>query len=530
MMIANLTRFGLRGFLALALTLGLLGGFNPNLRANAAIFQVNTTSDTIDVNLGDGVCADGGGQCSLRAAVMQANALAGQDTIHAPAGLYLLTRGELPEDAAVNGDLDIKGDLILTGAGQNLTFIDGNQLDRVFDVVLAVHAEISDVTIQGGRTTTSYGTGLPGGGVFNNGTLNLTRVTVAHNTTGAGTGDPGGNGGNGGGVYNAGTLTLIATTLSSNTTGTGGSSSHFGDYSGNGGAGGGVFNSGSMTMDSTSAVTQNSTGNGGAATGDNSTAGDGGSGGGIFNMGTLTITGGLINENTTGDGGLASAVNSTSGSGGNGGGINSIAPLTLVASLVKGNQTGAQGAGGGLSLESGTSTLVNDAILDNQAGSKGSGLFVWAATPHLLQTTLSGNSGGDGSAVYLTSDPGGPFSTLTITNTILVNHSVGINVTAGNTVTAQGILWYNTPTTVALATGAIANLSIQVIGDPAFAADGYHLTLGSAAINRGIYSVASTDIDGAPRPYGCSFDLGADEYPGGPSCRFVYISFLRRGK
>jgi CSLREA domain-containing protein len=570
MMKGNLTRFGLRGLLTLALTLGLLVGFKPGLRVNAAIFQVNTTSDTIDVNLGDGVCADSGGQCSLRAAVMQANALAGQDTIHAPAGLYLLTRGGTGEDAAINGDLDIKSDLILTGAGQNLTIIDGNQLDRVFEVFLGVHTEISDVTIQGGKTNTPNGVGFPGGGIFNNGILNLTRDKLTNNTTGAGIGADG-NGGNGGGIYNVGTLSLVETIVFNNTTGMGGSSNDYFASSGAGGGGGGVFTTGNMTMDSTSAVTQNATGNGGAATGDNSIAGAGGAGGGIYNMGALTINGslvnhnstgaggartggengnggaggsgggvqnlgtlvingGLIEENTTGDGGLASAVGSISGKGGCGGGIYSNAPLTLAASLVRGNHTSNQGAGGGLCLESSTSTLVNDAILDNQAGTSGSGLFVLAATPHLLQTTLSGNSGGDGSGVYLTSNPGGPFSTLTITNTIMVDHSVGINVTTGNTVTAKGLLWYNTPTTVALATGATANLSIQVVGDPAFTADGYHLTVGSAAINRGIRSGVSTDIDGAARPYGCAFDLGADEYPGGPICRYVYISFLRRGK
>ena len=605
---ANLTRFGLRGFLALALTLGLLGGFIPSLRVNAAIFQVNTQSDTVDANLVDGVCADAGGQCSLRAAVMQANALAGQDTIQAPAGVYLLTRTGTGEDAAVNGDLDIKGDLILTGAGQGLTVIDGNQLDRVFEVFLGVHAQISDVTIQGGKTNTPYGTGLPGGGIFNNGTLNLIRVKLTHNTTGFGGDNSGGNGGPGGGVYSAGTLSLIATTIFSNTTGMGGSSIDYYATSGAGGGGGGVFNSGSMTMDSTSAVTQNATANGGAATGDNSTGGTGGDGGGIFNMGTLTINGSLVNHNSTGAGGArTSSVSGEGGAGGSGGGINNLgtliitggsiednatgdggpadalgsgggeggsggglynnnianlsgvslvdnragngatgvqlngaggcgggiyssAPLTLVASQVKGNQTSSQGSGGGLCLESSTSTLVNDVILDNQAGSKGSGLYVWAATPHLLQTTLSGNFGGDGSGVYLTSSPGGPFSTLAITNTILVNHSVGINVSAGSAVTAKGILWYNTPTTVALASGATATLLFQVVGNPAFDVDGYHLTSGSTAIGRGVYSGVATDIDGDRRPFGCAFDLGADEYLGGPTCRLLYLPFTRRGK
>ena len=37
-------------------------------------FAVDVTTDTPDANPGDGVCADAGGNCSLRAAVMEANA------------------------------------------------------------------------------------------------------------------------------------------------------------------------------------------------------------------------------------------------------------------------------------------------------------------------------------------------------------------------------------------------------------------------------------------------------------------------
>jgi CSLREA domain-containing protein len=54
--------------------------------ANAATFNVTTQNDTLDANPGDGACADGGGACSLRAAIGEANALAGADTIMLPAG------------------------------------------------------------------------------------------------------------------------------------------------------------------------------------------------------------------------------------------------------------------------------------------------------------------------------------------------------------------------------------------------------------------------------------------------------------
>ena len=46
-----------------------------------ATFVVNTTADTADAAPGDGACADSTGACSLRAAISEANALAGPDTI-----------------------------------------------------------------------------------------------------------------------------------------------------------------------------------------------------------------------------------------------------------------------------------------------------------------------------------------------------------------------------------------------------------------------------------------------------------------
>jgi len=69
-----------------------------------------------------------------------------------------------------------------------------------------------------------------------------------------------------------------------------------------------------------------------------------------------------------------------------------------------------------------------------------------------------------------------------------------------------------------------------VAGDPAFAADGYHLTGGSAAINRGIRSGVGTNIGGDPRHFSCIFDLGADEFLGGPICRLLYLPAISRVK
>lgn len=61
-----------------------------------ATFTVNSTADTPDAIPGNGVCNDGMGACTLRAAIMEANALAGADTINfdiSPAGPKTLMFG-----------------------------------------------------------------------------------------------------------------------------------------------------------------------------------------------------------------------------------------------------------------------------------------------------------------------------------------------------------------------------------------------------------------------------------------------------
>src|SRR2546425_11690804 len=48
-------------------------GIRP-ARAQSRTFTVDTTADSVDAAPGDGLCADAGGLCSLRAAVMEASA------------------------------------------------------------------------------------------------------------------------------------------------------------------------------------------------------------------------------------------------------------------------------------------------------------------------------------------------------------------------------------------------------------------------------------------------------------------------
>ena len=118
---------GVVTFVALAVvTVGLLASSDS---ASAANFTVNTTIDGADGNPGDGHCEAGltgsEGQCSLRAAIMEANAHSGHDTIHVPPGLYELEIPTLNEDLPDTGDFDITASVTIEGFDRATTIIDG---------------------------------------------------------------------------------------------------------------------------------------------------------------------------------------------------------------------------------------------------------------------------------------------------------------------------------------------------------------------------------------------------------------------
>ena len=56
----------------------------------AAGFVVNSTSDAVDINPGDGICAASANRCTIRAAIQEANTLPGADTISIPSGTYTM--------------------------------------------------------------------------------------------------------------------------------------------------------------------------------------------------------------------------------------------------------------------------------------------------------------------------------------------------------------------------------------------------------------------------------------------------------
>src|SRR5713226_1217953 len=73
-------------------------------RLAPAVFNVNTTADTVAANLNTG--QDNTGHVSLRAAVQAANHLGGTNSINLPAWTYQSAIPGAGEDNAATGDLD----------------------------------------------------------------------------------------------------------------------------------------------------------------------------------------------------------------------------------------------------------------------------------------------------------------------------------------------------------------------------------------------------------------------------------------
>lgn len=170
--------------------------------AGALTFEVDDTADAVDAAPGDGVCATAAGKCTLRAAVMEANARIGADRILLPAGNYELTLHGAGEDDAASGDLDLKGRLKIVGDGAGQTVIDGGDLDRVLHAVGKARSKVFKLMIRGGSAAEV------GGGVAADETskLILKRVVVEDNEAQI----------TGGGVAARGKLKLVASTVRNN--------------------------------------------------------------------------------------------------------------------------------------------------------------------------------------------------------------------------------------------------------------------------------------------------------------------------
>jgi CSLREA domain-containing protein len=401
---------------ALAALVLLTSGCSPDqwkhLLAKVCDMATITVTKVNDTN--DGWCDSM--DCSLREAVIESNFCPGTQTIVIPAGMYSLTLAGTGEDAAATGDLDIKDNVTILGEDQPV--INGDLRDRVFEVFPGFTADISGVIIQRGRAP--YG-----GGIYNQGTLNINESTLRENTAvrPAGGVDPA----RGGAIFSrgSGALGVYLSTVEGNTAEQGGGILAM--------SGGGAA---PTVMISHTKLVNNLAPNGGGGLWlgedvdstairfevDGNSAEAGGSG--IYNAGSLELTDGSIEDNT----GAA-----------DGGGIyNDSAGTVIARQMLVQNNSGTDGGG---IYNRGMTHFYNSALVTNTAAGEGGGAYNQGAGGGLLlnNTTVGGNRAGAGAGIR---NQDGNFQFMFVT--IAANNAEGINSSgAGETTMRNTILSAN---------------------------------------------------------------------------------------
>jgi hypothetical protein len=308
-------------------------------------------------------------------------------------------------------NITITKSLVITGAGQEVTFLDGGGLGRVIYIPELVTVTLSGVAVRNGLLAEGYGAGLLndgtliladsklysntvgdeyGGGIANSGGLSLTNVLVYSNTASYGAG-----------IYSWGELTMMGGEISYN------------DASADGA--GGLANEGTAALSNTR-VHHNLAGY---------------YAGGIANYGyTMTLTlveidhntvleaggygGGLNHEPNAGPAILTNvrifANRVISGHANYGGGgvsvFNSTAILTMTNSAVFDNFVGASGPGGGVHVSYNAQVwIIDSAIYNNSAADGlGGGVDAGAASSgsevHVVNSTIAGNSARAGGGLH----------------------------------------------------------------------------------------------------------------------------------
>jgi CSLREA domain-containing protein len=358
---------------AAALALALMPAARP---AHAAQFTVTRTDDPAP----DGCKPD---DCSLREAIIAANAAPGPDRIRLLHRTYKLSRAGRGEDAAQSGDLDLEGELSIEGLEEKVE-VDANGIDRVFDVRPGARVKLARVTVSGGEVVG----GQPdddkrGGGIVvrAGAALELDQAVVTANRA------VGGALSEGGGIAALGTLTLKASTVSANKS--------FGD-------GAGMF----VGPDAVATIDNSTIRNNEGVT-DEST-----DGGGILSEGTLTITNSTIRDNKADfDGGGIHVREGTA----------TLNNVTIRDNAVDPRRNGHRG-GGGIAVRALEAKLIvnGGTIHGNTASGHGGGVYVvlvfGTITPKAGQVQLSNvgltnnvagsnrEGGGDGGGLFVPAD------------------------------------------------------------------------------------------------------------------------------
>lgn len=515
------------------------GSLNLNVSTSTETvynFNINTTSDTRDLTLGNQQCNDGNGNCSLRAAIMEANALApAASIIHLPIGTYTINLPGTHEDFAASGDLDILTNITIQGTDRTTTIIHGNQLDRVFDIWQSIAVRITGVTVKGGQFNHNW-EGLGGGGaILNQGVLTLDNVVITENTL---------LNGHGGGIFNWTTLLVSNSVISNNS------------LSGEGGKdGAGIYSKTFVGMDEAQVLLVNT-----VVTGNQ--INDLGTGAGILNYAKMIILGGEISNNRAtknGGGGIYSTgywtklymtdVNiSHNHATSYGSGITtesqSFASFTRVNinqntggpalavgfgnvfvhdSTIINNQNITPLAGVGVSTY-GNINITNTTISGNHGNVPGGGISVHrAAILKLNNVTIANNQATFGGGIYVAKEE--TPSTVQISNSIIANNMSGgwgMDCADGTQSSPQSHIQSLGNNIIGNVTGCQTfNAPGDKVNVNAYLSEladngGSTLTHMPAAISPVIDAgnnaiCASTDQRGVLRPFGTSCDIGAVE-------------------
>ncbi len=332
--------------------------------AQAASFDVDSTVDAVDVNLGDGICDAGpgaGNQCTLRAAIMQANALGnGPHLVRLVGDTYSLTISGAQENQSATGDLDITASIQVTGMDAAFTVIDGYAQDRVFDIHSGGKLALMSLSVVNGASGSAEG-----GGAIRSMSAersSLLGVRIADSVAD----------GDGGGLLALSTLWDIEQT------------SFEGNHASSG-RGGAIYNSGeALALVGVGILGNRASGSSGGL----------GSGGGIYseNASTLRLT------NSTVSGNLAEQ---------DGGGIAHASDSTAVLSHVTVVDNEAEtGDGGGLYHQgAGTTVGFGDSVLAHNRAAVGSGPNCFSSSSSLQ--SLGNNLVDDATGCSLAGDLAG---------------------------------------------------------------------------------------------------------------------------
>ncbi|MGB4859684.1 MAG: IPTL-CTERM sorting domain-containing protein [Dokdonella sp.] len=415
-----------------------------------ATFSVSKTADT-----NDGVC---NADCSLREAIVAANAAAGADSITLPAGTYTLTMGNtggVNEDASAQGDLDINDALTITGAGAATTIVqagttNANGIDKVFAFnpicSTAVSSSMSGVTVRFGRNTQPNSNGdfsETGGGidVCNTGAGGFSAINVVvtdnsvENSYGGGINLDSAQPANGAYTITGSTISNNRTTSAASILKNGGGLNLFADanavtltnttISGNSSAneGGGVYarhtNGGAITLSGVTISNNTAASRGGGVSNSN------------FGASSLTINNDSFVLNNVSQGTAA-------GSESRGGGVFVFSSTTTLIreTTITGNSanTGTFQGGGGISAISGTITTQFNRIAGNSAGTGGgSGLHNAGATINGTPNWWGCNAGPTAAPCDRLNNVSG--STSTTPHIVLRHNASPTNITVGQTST-----------------------------------------------------------------------------------------------